>query len=705
MASNVETLISFIGKDNIVDDVLDMEDGENILMKLGRQVVETAERDVESMSEWSNMVEEGQKIAKQETAAKNDPWPGASNYKDPAILEAAIAFGDRASTELLRGNLAKGEVIGNDTEGNKRAAVDRVITFLNWQLNHQMRGWREDHRRLLYQLPLSGTVFKRTFFDPMHSKPKSELVHYPNFAVNQATTNLEEATFSIYLDVDVNGVFERQSSGLWADVQIYPEKAEGDEGSNADEEVDFSFDNPEKFIQQDCFFDLDDDGYQEPYTVTVHENTQKVVRIVARYKENNILVSLADNNIVRLEFGDDGAEGDLVKIDASSEITKYGFINDPEGTYLDIGYYHLLSSLTKAINATKNLLTDEGVLANMGGGFVAKGFRKKMGNLRIKPGEWQSTDIGAQDLQSGMMPYPLKEPSPTLLNLNMQLEERVKTMTANTDLKGVLAPNAPATTTLGILSEAQIPLSAILQHIIDAESEEFRKIFLLDSEFTTAEDYQKILDDQEADFESDFDIDNMDISPTANADLSSKMQRLQQAEALVLQAPNIALEGGQTQWIWEMYFDALGIKDGKGKSWPTTEEMAEEQQQQAAQAEQQQQQQAQDKARVDDLEEREMKVKELEATADVEKTASDLDLNDAKIIKTLEEAETEATNNKVTKYTASVQQQQVAVDQEVVAQAADRLDREEDRKDNDERRKDREVEIKVNVGQTSKETT
>lgn len=698
----VETLISYIGKDNIVDDVLELEDGENLLMKLGRQVVETAERDVDSMSDWSSMVEEGQKIAKQETAAKNDPWPGASNYKDPAILEAAIAFGDRASTELLRGKLVKGEVIGNDAEGLKRAAVDRVTEYMNWQVNHQMRGWREDHRRLLYQLPAVGTVFKRTFFDPMDSKPKSELIHYPNFAVNQATTNLEEATFSIYLDVDVNGVFERQSSGLWADVQIYPEKAEGAEGSNAEEEVDFSFDNPEKFIQQDCFFDLDDDGYQEPYTVTVHENTQKVVRIVARYKENDILVSI-NGTVNRLEFGDDGIEGDLVKIDPSSDITKYGFINDPEGTYLDIGYYHLLSSLTKAINATKNLLTDEGVLANMGGGFVAKGFRKKMGNLRIKPGEWQSTDIGAQDLQSGMMPYPLKEPSPTLLNLNAQLEERVKTMTANTDLKGVLAPNAPATTTLGILSEAQIPLSAILQHIIDAESEEFRKIFILDSEFTEPEDYQKILDDQEANFEADFDIDNMDISPTANADLSSKMQRLQQAEALVLQAPNIALGGGQTQWIWEMYFDALGIKDGKGKSWPTKEEMTEEQKQQAAQAEQQQQQQAQEAARLADLEERDQASKDLKARADVEKTASDLDVNDAKIIKTLEEAETEATNNKVTKYTASVQQQQVAIDQEVLAQTADRLDREEDRKDNDERRKDREVGIKVNVGQVSKE--
>lgn len=700
----VETLISYIGKDNIVDDVLELEDGENLLMKLGRQVVETAERDVDSMADWSSMVEEGQRIAKQETAAKNDPWPGASNYKDPAILEAAIAFGDRASTELLRGKLVKGEVIGNDTEGLKRAAVDRVTEYMNWQVNHQMRGWREDHRRLLYQLPAVGTVFKRTFFDPFDSKPKSELIHYPNFAVNQAVTNLEESAFSIYLDVDVNGVFERQASGLWADVQIYPEDADGDEGSNAEQEVDNAFDNEERFIQQDCFFDLDEDGYQEPYTVTVHENTQKVVRVVARYKESGILVSI-NGTVNRLEFGDDGQEGDLVKIEASSEITKYGFINDPEGTYLDIGYYHLLSSLTKAINSTKNQLSDAGTLANLQGGFAAKGFRKKMGNLRVKPGEWQSTDISAQDLQQGLAPHLFKEPSPTLLALNGELESRVKEMTANTDLKGVLAPNAPATTTLGILSEAQIPLSAILQHIIDAESEEFRKIFLLDSEFTKPEDYQKILDDQEANFEADFDIDNMDISPTANADLSSKMQRLQQAEALVLQAPQIALEGGQTQWIWEMYFEALGIKDGKGKSWPTPEEMTEEQKQKQAENEQQQQAAAQEADRQADLEERDQASKDLKARADVEKTASQLDVDDAKIILTREQAETEATKNQVTKYTAKQQEQRVALDQEVLAQDADRKDRDEERKDNAERREDRKTEIEINVGSVSKETS
>ena len=711
MAENLELLISFIGKDNIVDDILDREDGENTLRLLGQQVIETAQRDHDSMCEWPDMVEQGQDIARQDTTAKSEPWEGASNYKDPVILEAAITFGDRATTELLRGrNLFKVDIVGKDATGAKKAASERVAEFMNWQINHQMEDWRGVHRRLLYQLPAIGTVFKRTFFDPIDNINKSELIHYPNFAVNQATVSLKESPFTIYMDIDKNGTFVRQASGMWSeDVEIYSEGANGDEGSNAEEDVDFAYDNDERFLQQDCFYDLDEDGYQEPYTVTVHGRSGKVVRIVARFDETSITVKTKEvaasfgvdaqpSVITTLEFGGNEIDGELIKIEPSTDITKYGFIHDPEGTYLDIGYYHLLSSITKSINSGANQLSDAGTLANLQGGYAAKGFRKRMGNMRVKPGSWVDTDIRAQDLQTGLLPHQFKEPSPTLLALVDQQKQRAKELTSNLDLKGLIAPNAPATTTLGLMQEAMVPMSAILQGIISAESAEFKKLFVLNSKFTDPDKYQKILDDSEADFEVDFDLENMDIQPTANADLSSKMQRIQQAESMMFKLQIIQMGGGDSRPIVENWFEAIGADNMIDKVWPSAEDMSKDQesriQQQQAEAEKQNQLQAIEI----DLAERKQNNEDRETQAKLRKTAAELDKLEAETIKVLEEAETEATKNLISKYTTKIQGARDAIVDQVGLMEQERKDRSEARENRREQREiKKETEVNINV--------
>jgi hypothetical protein len=47
--------------------------------------------------------------------------------------------------------------------------------------------------------------------------------------------------------------------------------------------------------------DLDDDGIAEPYIVTVHTQSEKVARIVARFDRSSILVKLADGVVASLD--------------------------------------------------------------------------------------------------------------------------------------------------------------------------------------------------------------------------------------------------------------------------------------------------------------------------------------------------------------------------------------------------------------------
>ena len=352
----IQKLADFVGELNIAEAISDEENGENTLKDLATQVIEDFLRDQDSMIEWSNMVDEGQRIAKQETATKSEPWQGASNFKSSAIIESSVTFGDRAATELLRGrNLVKADVIGKDATGEKKQAADNIVEFMNWQINHQMEGWRKTQEKLLYEIPATGAVFKKVFFDPIDGVNKSELIHYPDFAVNQATTSMSDAkSFTHPMDFSVDEVFERQKSGVWLDIDLYPEDSDGDEGSNEQQQVIDSIDNEQKFLEQNCFFDLDDDGYREPYTVTVHQQSQQVVRIVARYDLTSFIVK-DENEVVRRLFPEDRDNLDnleLVKINAIQNIVAYDFIPSTDGTFLGLGYYHLLTSLSKAINST-----------------------------------------------------------------------------------------------------------------------------------------------------------------------------------------------------------------------------------------------------------------------------------------------------------------------------------------------------------------
>lgn len=659
--SVIETLLKFADMDNIATEI-----DEDTLKKLGRQVVEDFERDSASMADWSSLVEFGQDLTKQETAAKSEPWEGASNFKSPAILEAAVAFGDRATTELLRErNLVKGDVIGNDKSGEKKERVERVTEFTNWQLNHDMPGWRDKQSRLMYEVPASGVVFKKTTFDQLTGKNRSQLIQYPNFVVNQATTELDEATFTHVIDRSVNEILERQRAGLWLDIDLFGEKAPADEGSNAQQEVDEAFDNDQKFLEQNCFFDLDGDGLTEPYCVTVHEGKKTVMRIVARYDETSMFVKGGDRAVRPLIKGEDGEDLELVRIQPTTEITKYGFVPDPNGGYLDLGYYHILSSLVRAVNATTNLLIDSGTLANLQGGWLARGMRKKMGDMRVKPGQFNETDIAANDLQNGVLPYQFKEPSNGLFTLNEATKKEIDELTVNMDLDGVIAPNAPATTTLALIQEAMLSTSARLQSIVNSESAEFSIIHRLNSLFVDPEQYKRILDDEEADFEADFDMVDQNMVPTANPEMSSRMQRMNQANAIVTQVlPLVAQRpDADLQEPIDNFLRAIGAEDMVGKIFPTEEEQSEEQkariqaqQEQAKRAEALQQLQIAQAER--DLQVREdvAEAKIIRDNASALKDLAEIGRLKADTILKLEQAESEQLKNRIDLYTAELDQ-------------------------------------------------
>lgn len=689
---SIKFLLDQIGKVNIADDLTEEQ-----LTTIGSRVKRQYDEDIASMDDWVGAVEKGVDLMKQEFSGKSFPWDGASNYKDPILTEASTVFGDKASLEILRAkDLVSAAVIGRDPQGQKKEICKRVSEAMNYQINYDMDGWRDEQERLFYNLPVVGCAFKKVVFDPLEKKCESIVIQYPSFVVNQATRSMQKCRSFTHLleDISDNDIEVRVNCGKWLDPR--PPKGEpgydkeGDKGSNEQQQVIATVENPGAFGEQHTYFDIDEDGYEEPYIITFRINDGKVVRILPRYDERSIIVKSGDGDDAQYlpvkevmdeddkreeqEYGGtllaligikrpkiDPNKYELVKVEPFNNIVKYGFIPAPDNTFLDLGYSHLLGALTQNINTSTNQINDRTTLNILGGGWLAKEFRIKQGFMRFRMGEYKQTEVPADKLAKGIVPQPLQEPSATAGAMRDSMVERAKGFLATVDISGKLQANTPPTTALAIIQEAIIPTTALFKRILSAESKEFQILFRINQRTFPADKYRKILDEQEADPQADFNFDTLDIVPTANAEMSSKMHRIQTATLEMEQIPLVLQAGGNPAPILRNFFDAIGselideVFPEEGSMSPEDKAMQQQMLKAQEQANKIAEMQLQILSREQDRLDLETTNKVKKIQAEVEKLGVDMLETLANTMKLGEEAETESLKNAVTIYTAQLQ--------------------------------------------------
>lgn len=543
----------FYPKSNIVDMLSDSQ-----LQEIGRRVVDGYNDDIDSMSKWSDGVQKGLDLLVQETAPRSTPWQGACNYKSPTLGNAGLQFSDRMTTELMRQrDLVMVNVVGKDKDDVKQKKADRISVYENYQINVKMAEWRDEHEKMLYLLPSHGTVFKKIYYDPSLGRNVCDLVTYPNFALDNTCTSINRLRrFSEPFTRSKNEIQERLNSGVWVDTGItYGDSDEDIKNPNAEEPSNSSQDQNTDFIEQQCWYDCDDDGYEEPYTVVVQTLTQKVVRVTPRYELSGISVKVGSK--VTTADKTQGSYDSVVRIEPNTNLVMYGMLHDPQGGLLYEGYGHILAALTQAINTTTNQLVDAGTFANMPAYWLAKGFRAKLGDIGFAPGECKSTGLSAAEMQQGIMPHPTKEPSAILYQLRNDLIAASNEYSASADLSKALSPNAPAATTLALIQEKQLSSAAIILRVYRTMAAEFKILFDLDSKFIDMDEYVSVVDDEQASL-SDFNAKDLDIVPSANPEISSRMMRIQQANAEIMNIELVAQAGGDIRPIIEGYYEAIG---------------------------------------------------------------------------------------------------------------------------------------------------
>jgi len=537
--------------------------GDGILVSLGHDVVRDYELDEGSREDWKRGAENGLKRAAQEREEQQSPPPYRRSFVNyPILTVAAQQFNARAYPAICKtGNIVKCKVVGSDKgrpligpdgspvvmlegqpmtmaqaqqalaqqagqqvappqpawqiePGAKQKRADRLAAYLNVYIEFRMDDWEEDTDDLLNQIPIVGCGFRKLWWDAIEGKQCASYVSALDLVVPNSAKTLDTSprVTERMPDVFPFQIRERMASGFYRHVELTPTSDDAEE--------------PRLLLEQHRLADLDGDGVDEPYIVTVDKETSQVLRIEADFGPDDVVVD--DNHQV-------------IRIKRKCYYVKYPFLPSFKGGFYNTGFGHLLEQISDIINTCINQTFDAGFAQIAGGGFIAAGLRlqgdKRAETMRWMPGEYKQVNVASGDLRAGIIERTFPGPSPILMNMLEMMLGAAKEITSVKDvMTGEASNQAPVGTTLALIEQGLAVFTAIYKRVYRSLGREFQ--IIRDNLATyggdeVAKDYDTVLDDPKADFAKDFAETDMDIKPVADPTSVTKMQQMAKAQFLL----------------------------------------------------------------------------------------------------------------------------------------------------------------------------
>lgn len=531
----------------------------DMLATIGSKVVREYQIDETSRGEWKEKAEKALERAKLKRSRKTYPFDGAANVKYPLLTTAALQFAARAYPAIVEGQrVVKGQVVGDDPNGDKRSKADRISKHMSYQLINEMPEWEEDTDTLLHQLPIVGCCFRKVFYDRTLKRNRSEMVSALDLCVNQKTRSMETVPrISQVFELYPHEIEERAADGVFINCD---DLGTAQTGGDDDEDA------PHEFIEQHRYLDLDEDGYREPWIVTVHKETEKVVRIVANFDPAELKIDDAQNRVGRIA--------------RYNVFVKYPFFRDPDGGFYDLGLGELLESMSEVIDSTINQMLDAGHLQNAGGGFIGSGLRLKKNQMRFAPGQYHVVDAAGSKVREAIYNMEHPGPSAVLFNLLGMMIEAGKEISQVKDiLSGDVPRQQPATTTLAMIEQGMKVYTSIYKRIHRSLKKEYGLLFALNAKFLPEQSYFTVMDSQKAVQKSDYEAGSLDVVPVSDPNIVTDMQRMTRAQAY-LEAANAPSAAGvlNIREAWLRYFEGIGSEDIEKLVLPEQTEPSPEQQ-------------------------------------------------------------------------------------------------------------------------------
>lgn len=500
---------------NLADFMNDMD-----LAGLSEQLMSGVEEDKQSRSDWETTMEKGIKLLGLKIEDRTTPFNGACGVFDPLMAEAVIRWQAVARGELMpAAGPVKTQVIGVPNMDLDDQA-ERVKAWMNLYLTELAPEYYEEFDQMLMWLPLVGSTFKKVYQDPVLARPVARFVLPSNFIVSYGTSDL--STSQRYCHVvpmtkkqlrmaQINGVYRDLSLGdpqptgnddiVQAEVDSVEGLQPGASGAN-------DYQIYEVYADLDLKGFENEDGIPLPYIVSIDENTRKILSIRRNWKEG-------DTTFQKRNY-----------------FVHYKFL--PGLGFYGLGYAHILGNSAKTATSIRRQLIDAGTLNNFPGGLRVKGMRLDDNNLGIGPTEFREIDTGGLPIQNAIMPMPYKEPSQVSLELLRETYEGARNLANTAEIAvGDGRQDAPVGTTVALMEAATRVQSATLKRAHKSLGQELKLIADLFGEYLPEAPYPfPVKGGQTAIMRADF-VNNIDVIPVSDPNISSSAQRMMRAEALL----------------------------------------------------------------------------------------------------------------------------------------------------------------------------
>ena len=529
------------GFDGNLADFMDAD----VLTNISSELRQSYEDDKGSRQQWEEAYTKGLDLLGLNYNERSQPFQGASGVTHPLLAESVTQFQAQAYKELLPASgPVRAQVIGMATK-EKEDQAQRVAEFMNYQMMHVMEEYDPELDQMLFYLPLSGSTFKKVYYDSNLGRAVSKFVPSEDLVVPYSATNLEECERVTHvLKRTENDIKKMQVTGFYRDIPLQP----SEEDQNKVEEKERKLSGIEKNAYKDDQYtllemhvDLDIEGFEHPdgiklpYIVTIDEGSSEVLSIYRNYSQEDSLYK------------------------KQQYFVHYKFM--PGLGFYGLGLIHMIGGLSRTATAALRQLIDAGTLANLPAGFKARGLRVAVDDQPIQPGEFRDVDAPSGDLRAGLLPLPYKGADPTLFQLLGFCVQAGKEFATVADQKLGDAANAgaPVGTTMALMERGMRVMSAIHKRMHYAQRIEFKLLARIFSQSLPPVYPYEVQGDLQTLKASDFD-ERIDIIPVSDPTIFSMSQRITLAQTQ-LQLAQAAPEMHNMYEAFRRMYSAMGVQN------------------------------------------------------------------------------------------------------------------------------------------------
>jgi len=520
---------------------------DSALGTLGKELIDNFDKDINDRKDWIRTYVEGLKLLGLKYEERTEPWAGACGVFHPMLTESVVRFQSEGIMETFpAAGPVKTQILGEDTPVKEEAAT-RVREDMNYQLTEVMLEYRPEHEKLLWNLPIAGSAFKKVYYDPSLGRQVAMFIPAEDIVVPYGASNLERAERVTHvMRKTENEVLKLQEAGFYSDVELgEPSNELDDIEKQKAEEMGMSAVQDERFRILEMHVDLDLEGYEHededgektgialPYVVTVEKGTQKVLAIRRNWYEGDEL-HMKRQHFVHYQY-----------------IPGFGFYG--------YGLIHLIGGYAKSATMLIRQLVDAGTLSNLPGGLKSRGLRVKGDDTPIAPGEFRDVDVPSGSIRDNILPLPYKEPSQVLFALFQNIVQEGRQFASAGDMKvSDMSAQAPVGTTLAILERTLKVMGAVQARMHYSMRQEFRLLKAIIADYTPEEyDYDPIDGSRKA---KKADYDMVAVIPVSDPNAATMAQKIVQYQA-ALQLAQTAPQLYNLPLLHRQMIEVLGIKN------------------------------------------------------------------------------------------------------------------------------------------------